>query len=62
MAGRREGVARKIKDVEPRVLYIHFIAHSLNLDVQDTCRSVTVIGEALDMVLELSKIFKYSAK
>ena len=38
------------------------MAHSLNLAVQDTCRLVTVICEALDTVLELSKIFKYSAK
>ena len=38
------------------------MGHSLNLAVQDTCRSVPVISEALDTVLELSKIFKYSAK
>ena len=62
MAGRRAGVAPKIKEIEPRALYIHCMAHSLNLAVQDTCRSVTVICEALDTVLELSKIFKYSAK
>ena len=52
----------QIKEVEHKALYIHCMAHSLNLAVQDTCRSVTVIGEALDTVLELSKIFKYSAK
>ena len=58
MAGRRAGVAT---EVEPRALYIHCMGHSLNLAVQDTCRSVSVISEALDTVLELSKIFKYSA-
>ena len=62
MAGRRAGVAAKIKEVEPRALYIHCMGHSLNLAVQDTSRSVSVINEALDTVLELSKIFKYSAK
>ena len=62
MAGRRAGVATEIKEVKPRALYIHCMAHSLNLAVQDTCRSVTVICEALDTVLELSKILKYSAK
>ena len=62
MAGRRAGVATKIKQVEPRALYIHCMGHSLNLAVQDTCRSVSIVSEALDTVLELSKIFKYSAK
>lgn len=62
MAGRRAGVATKIKEVEPRALYIHCMGHSLNLAVQDTCRSVSIINEALDTVFELSKIFKYSAK
>ena len=38
------------------------MAHSLNPAVQDTCRSLSVICEALDTVLELSEIFKYSAK
>lgn len=38
------------------------MGHSLNLAVQDTCRPVPVISEALDTVLELSKIFKYNAK
>ena len=59
MAGRRAGVATKIKEVEPRTLYIHCTGHSLNLAVQDTCRSVSIINEALDTILELSKIFKY---
>ena len=62
MAGQRAGVATKIKEVEPRALYIHCMGHSLNLAVQDTCRSVSIINEALDTVLELSKIFKYGAK
>lgn len=58
MAGRRARVSTKIKEVEPRALYIQYMPQFLNLAVQDTCRSVTVIGEALDTVLELSKIFK----
>ena len=38
------------------------MGHSLNLAVQDTCRSIQVMSAAFDVVLELSKIFKYSAK
>ena len=38
------------------------MGYSLNLAVQDTCRSIQVMSAAFDVVLELSKIFKYSTK
>ena len=62
MCGRHKGVATHIQKVEPRALYIHCMAHSLNLAIQDTCWSISVMSEAFDVVLELSKTFKYSAK
>ena len=34
----------------------------MNLAVQDTCRSIAVMADAFDTVLELSKIFTYSPK
>ena len=37
-------------------MFIHCMGHSMNLAVQDTCRSIQVISAALDVVLELSKI------
>ena len=38
------------------------MGHSLNPAVQDTCRSVKVMADTFDTVLELAKVFKYSAK
>ena len=38
------------------------MGHCLNLAVQDTCRSIKILRDAFDTVLELSKLFKYSAK
>ena len=62
MSGRRSGVATRIQQEEPRALYVHCMGHSLNLAVQDTCRSIKVMADTFDTVLELSKVFKYSAK
>ena len=62
MAGRPAVVASKIIELEPRTVYIHCMGHSMNLAVQDTCRSISVMADAFDTVLELSKLFKYSAK
>lgn len=62
MCGRHTGVATQIQRVEPKALYIHYMAHSLNLAIQDTCQSIPVMSETFDIVLELSKVFKYSAK
>ena len=38
------------------------MGHSLNLAVQDTSRSVKVVADTFDTVLEMAKVFKYSAK
>lgn len=62
MAGRHAGVATKIRELESRAIYIHCMGHSMKLAVQDTCRSIAVMADAFDTVLELSKIFRYSPK
>ena len=62
MSGRRTGVVTQIQQVEPRAVYLHCMGHNLNLAVQETCRSITIMRDAFDTVLELSKLFKYRAK
>ena len=62
MSGKHTGVSTQIQRKEPRAMNIHCMGHSLNLAVRDTCRSIQVMSAAFDVVLELSKIFKYSAK
>ena len=55
-------MATEILHEEPRATYLHCMGHSLNLDVQDTCRSIRVISDTFDTLLEISKAMKYSAK
>ena len=54
MSGRHSGVATQIQQLEARALYMHCIGHCLNLAVQDTCCSITIMRDAFDTVLELS--------
>ena len=61
MSGVRSGVATQIQQIEHRAVYLHCMGHSLNLAVQDTCRCIKM-RDMFDTVLELSKLFKYSAK
>ena len=42
----------KIQLEEPRTIYLHCLGHSLNLAVQDTCRSI-IMSDTFDTVLEL---------
>ena len=62
MSGRRSGVATQILHEEPRAVYLHCMGHTLNLAVQDTCRSIKVMSDTFDTLLEISKAVKYSAK
>ena len=57
---KSSGVATQIQMEEPRAIYLHCMGHSLNLAVQDTCRSI--MSDTFDTVLELSKTLKYSSK
>ena len=38
------------------------MGHCLNLAVQDTCRSIKIMRDTFDTILELSKVFKCGAK
>ena len=62
MSGRRTGVAMQIQQEEPRAIYLHYMGHSLNLAVQDICRSIKIMSDTFDTVLELSKAIKYNAE
>ena len=41
-------VAKAIKEVEPKALYLHSYGHSLNLAVADTLKYVTPLSSTLD--------------
>ena len=62
LSGRLSGVQARISREYPKALYIHCFCHSLNLAVQDAPRGITVVRTALDTLLELSNLIRYSPK
>ena len=44
-ASNMKKVAREIKSIEPRALYLHCYGHSLNLAVADTLKSIKVMSD-----------------
>ncbi len=48
MSGIRNGVAKKIRDDEPRAIYTHCYGHSLNLAVGDTIKNFSITKNSLN--------------
>ena len=61
-ASNMKRVASDIQKLEPRALYLHCYGHSLNLAVSDTLKSIKCMCDALDVALEICKLFKYSPR
>ena len=62
MSGRISGVASRFKVEEPVALYVHCLAHCLNLYRQDASRVCISIRDSLDLVIELVKLIKFYPK
>ena len=62
MSGVKNGVAAKIRAEEPRALYVHCLAHCLNLVLQDASRQVELIRDALELCMGLSQLINWSQK
>ncbi|XP_035690920.1 zinc finger MYM-type protein 1-like [Branchiostoma floridae] len=62
MKGHRTGVATRIKTEEPAAVPVHCWAHSLNLCLQDTCRQIVAVRDAMDLAREIDKLINYSPK
>ena len=62
MCGQYSGVAARIKDLEPRALYIHCHCHLLNLSLQDSCTADHLIRNTLGTVNALYDFLETSAK
>lgn len=62
MAGHVSGVAARIKSEQPSALHVHCLAHCLNLCLQDASRTCTIVRDTLDIVTELAKLIRNSAK
>ena len=49
MSGRLHGVATQFKEEEPAALYVHCLARSLNLCLQDASRSCNSVCDSLQL-------------
>ena len=55
MSGVRNGVQALIKEEQSRALYVHCLAHSLNLCVQDVTKKCVLIRNVMDFIHNLIK-------
>ena len=62
MSGVRNGVQAIFKCEEPQALYVHCLAHSLNLCVQDISKVCTPIRNTMDFIHDLIQLIKVSPK
>lgn len=62
MQGRRKGLATLIKAEVPAALSVHCLAHSLNLCLQDACRKILLLRDAIDVIREIVKLINLSPK
>ena len=62
MSGHLNGVAAQIQKEFPSALYVHCLAHCTNLCLQSVGRQCIPIRDALDLVMELSQLIRYSPK
>ena len=62
MAGKKGGVAAKIREREPKALFTHCYGHALNLSVNDTIKQSSVMKDCLDTCFELVKLIKFHPK
>lgn len=62
MSGEKSGVAKRIKDDEPRCLYSHCYGHALSLACADSIKNNKLMKDALEITHEITKLIKKSPK
>ena len=62
MAGAKAGIAGKVEELEPRVGFMHYYRHALNLSVGDTIKQSAAMRDCWDTCYELVKLVKFSPK
>ena len=60
MSGAKSGVAKRIRDLEPRAVFMHCFGHSLNLAASDAIKQFKLMSDALGITHEITKLIKYS--
>lgn len=62
MAGCRSGLAKRLRDEEPRAVYTHCYGHSLSLAAGDAVKGSAVMKSALEVTHEVTKLVKFSPR
>ena len=62
MAGHLSGVSTRITNEEPKAMYVHCLAHSLNLCLQDCSKNCRCVRDALSLATELASLIRASPK
>ncbi|XP_022159917.1 zinc finger MYM-type protein 1-like [Myzus persicae] len=62
VSGIHKGMQAKTKEIEPKALFVHCQAHSLNLVTQDSMRNVEKARDLLNFIRELITFIKQSPK
>ena len=62
MSGIRNGVQALVKQEESKALYVHCLAHNLNLCLQDASRKCKILRNTMDFIYDLIQLIKFSPK
>ena len=62
MSGVRNGVQALVKKEESRVLYVHCLAHNLNLCVQRVSKQCELLRDVMTFMYDLLQLIKFSPK
>lgn len=62
MSGKITGLKTRVLEIEPRALYVHCAAHTLNLVVQDALESIDFVRNFIGIVKEIIYFIRHSPK
>ena len=62
MLGHRTGVAKRIKDLQPKAYPTRCHGHSLSLSVKDTTKNCKLLSDTMDTAKEFVTLIKFSPK
>ncbi|CAK1596196.1 unnamed protein product [Parnassius mnemosyne] len=62
VSGKITGLQTRIREVEPRALHVHCLAHSLNLVVQDSMEDIILIKNFIGIIKDLLNFIRDSPK
>lgn len=62
MSGLHNGVQALVKRQQKKALYVHCLAHSLNLAIQEVTKKCVLLRNIMDFMFQLIQLIKFSPK